>query len=207
MTDDPKSLVASGYDIMAEAYLERHGRSAVRDHWLRKLVALVLGEARVLDLGCGAGVPVARELTARGFRVVGVDGSARQIELARSNVPAAEFIQADMTNVGLAPASFEAVAAFYSITHVPRDEHAALLRRIATWIKPGGVLVASLGADQLCDWRGDWLGAEMFFSHYGADINEQLVRDAGFTIEQAELVEQDNDDARFLWTVARRVSS
>lgn len=203
MTDDPKSLVANGYDMIADAYLQRYARSAVRDYWLRELIMLLRKGARVLDLGCGAGIPVVRELAARGFQVVGVDGSARQIQLARSNVPAAEFLQADMTCVQFAPASFDAISAFYSITHVPRNEHAALLRQILAWLKPRGIFVGSLGAGQLCDWRGDWLGVEMFFSHFGAETNERLVRDAGFAIEYARVVEQDNEDGRFLWIVAR----
>jgi hypothetical protein len=113
-----------------------------------------------------------------------------------------------MTSVDIAPASFDAAAAFYSITHIPlaRDEHAALLRRIAGWLKPRGVFLASLGADESPGWRGNWLGAEMFFSHYGAEVNEQLVRQAGFDIEQAAVISQDNEDGRFLWVVARLVA-
>src|ERR1700722_13202167 len=99
MASDPKSLVANGYDIIAEAYLQRYARSTVRDRWLGELIARLSKQARVLDLGCGAGVPVAHQLAAGGFQVVGVDGSARQVQLARSNVPAAEFLQADMTSV------------------------------------------------------------------------------------------------------------
>src|SRR6185295_3397249 len=99
--------------------LERYGRSAVRDRWLGVLASLLPKGARVLDLGCGAGVPVARELVARDCHVVGVDVSARQVQLARNNVPEAVFLQADMTSVQFAPASFDAVAALYSITHVP----------------------------------------------------------------------------------------
>jgi SAM-dependent methyltransferase len=204
MIEGPKSLVASGYDLIAEAYLERYGRSAVRDYWLRKLIALLTENARILDLGCGAGIPVARELAARGFEIIGVDGSARQIELARASVPAAAFLQADMTSVQFSPNSFDAICAFYSITHVPRGEHAALFRQIATWLKPGGAFVASLGADKPGDWKGDWLGVEMFFSHFGAETNEQLIRNAGLAIEEAKVVEQDNEDGRFLWIVARR---
>jgi SAM-dependent methyltransferase len=202
MIDDPKSLVASGYDLIAEVYLERYARSAVRDHWLKKLIALLPQKARILDLGCGAGIPVARELTALGFQVVGVDGSARQIELARANVPWAEFLQADMNSLQFSADSFDAVAAFYSVTHVPRTEHAALFQQIAKWLRPGGVFAASLGADKPGDWRGDWLGVEMFFSHFDAETNEQLIREAGFTIEHAKIVEQDNEDGRFLWIVA-----
>jgi SAM-dependent methyltransferase len=142
MTDDPKSIVATGYDLIAEGYLERYGRSLVRDQWLGKLITLLPTKSRVLDLGCGSGVPVARELARRGHDVVGIDGSARQVSLARSNVSDAHFIHADMARVEVAPSSFDAVAAFYSITHIPRDEHAELLQRIASWLKPGE-----------CSWR------------------------------------------------------
>jgi SAM-dependent methyltransferase len=156
----------------------------------------------VLDLGCGAGVPVAAALAAAGHTVVSVDGSLAQISLARDNVPAGEFIQADMTEVDFSVRSFDAVAAFYSITHVPRGEHDALLRRIGGWLKPDGPLVASLG-DALSDWRGEWLGTEMFFSHYDAKANLALLRGAGFVIDRSEVMAQDNETARFLWVAAR----
>ena len=201
--DNPKLVVARAYDTIAEIYFERYAGSPVRDRWLKELVALLPRRARVLDLGCGAGIPVARELTTRGFAVTGVDNSARQIEFARSNVPEAQFIHSDMMNVEFASASFDAVVAFYSITHVPREEHAILLQRIATWLKPSGIFLASLGADQLPASREEWLGTEMFFSHYDAQTNEKLVRDSGFSIERAELVDEDNEHERFLWVIAR----
>jgi len=201
-----KTLVALGYDKIAETYLRRYGLSEVRDRWLGELCLLLPPRARVLDLGCGAGIPVAHELVGRGFDVVGVDGSARQIELALGNVPEAEFVHADMTNIELDPVSFDAVIAFYSITHVPRQEHGMLLRRIAGWLKPGGVFVASFGAQQCDDWSGEWLGAEMYFSHYDSDANKRLIHDAGLSIERAEVVKQDNEDAQFLWIVARRAN-
>jgi 2-polyprenyl-3-methyl-5-hydroxy-6-metoxy-1,4-benzoquinol methylase len=204
MTRDPKLVVAHGYDVVAGTYLERHGQSVVRDRWLREMIARLPNAARVLDLGCGAGVPVSHQLAERGFDVVGVDGSAEQIKLARRNVPDAEFIHADMAAVAFLPRSFDAVAAFYSIIHVPREEHATLLRRIADWLKPGGLFIASLGSGECADWTGEWLGTEMFFSHYDADTYERLVRESRFNIEHAEVVDQDNDDARFLWVIARR---
>jgi SAM-dependent methyltransferase len=206
MTDDPKSIVATGYDLIAEGYLERYGRSLVRDQWLGKFITLLPAKSRVLDLGCGSGVPVARELARRGHDVVGIDGSAHQVSLARLNASNAHFIHGDMTRVEVGPSSFDAVAAFYSITHVPRDEHADLLLRIASWLKPGGIFLASLGADQSPGWRGSWLGVEMFFSHYGAEANKQLVRQAGFDIEEAAVVNQDNEDGRFLWVASRLIA-
>jgi methylase of polypeptide subunit release factors len=75
----------------------RYGSSSVRDRWLAELTTLASEQrcARVLDLGCGAGIPVTRHLTALGHHVLGVDGSARQIALARRNAPLAEFIHAE----------------------------------------------------------------------------------------------------------------
>ena len=201
MTDDPKALVAVGYDAIAETYLERYGRSKVRDYWLGELITRLPRHALVLDLGCGAGLPMARELAARSF---GVDGSVRQIELARRNVAGAKFTQADITTVEFLPADFDAVVALYSMTHVPREEHPALLQRIATWLKPGGLLIASMGAEPLRDHCEEWLGVRMFFSHYGADENTALIRAAGFTVERADVVAQDTEAASFLWIVARR---
>jgi cyclopropane fatty-acyl-phospholipid synthase-like methyltransferase len=205
MTADPKQLVASGYDGITGSYLARYGASTVRDAWLAELLQRLpaQGGARVLDLGCGAGIPVARALAAADHMVVGVDGSIGQISLARTNVPAAEFIHADMTAIDFPARSFAAVAAFHSIIHVPRLEHDRLLRRIAAWLKPNGLLVASLGADAAADWTGEWLGTEMFFSHYDSETNLALLRGAGFAMERSQVVDQDNEDARFLWVAAR----
>jgi SAM-dependent methyltransferase len=172
----PKRLVAMGYDKIAKEYLARYSSSSVRDRWLSQLAMLVAprGRARILDLGCGAGIPLTRHLTLLGDYVLGVDASARQIGLARRNAPLADFIHADMTTIDLPAASFDAVAAFYSITHVPRREHAGLFKQIAEWLRPGGVLVGSLGAAALPDWQGEWMGTEMFFSHYDADTYTKL---------------------------------
>jgi len=49
-----------------------------------------------------------------------------------------------------------------------------------------------------------WMGTEMFFSHYDAKTNLTLLREAGLTIERSEEVDQDNEDARFLWVVAKQ---
>ena len=204
---DPKAIVAAGYDVVAERYLEWSGKrpSGPRLRWLSKALELIPPGADVLELGCGAGIPMTAAL-AEGRRVTGVDISATQIELARRNVPAATFLQADMTTLDFPAGSFDAVTAFYSLTHVPRDEQGPLLERIAHWLRPGGVVVASMGAgDDPGDVEHDWLGVDMYFSHFGAKKNRRLVERAGFKVEEAEIdaEPEDRHEARFLWIVAR----
>src|SRR5215470_13181668 len=76
MDTNLRHLVAAGYDDIADAYLDRFGVSVVRQKWLDRLIESLPSEGRrVLDLGCGAGIPVARDLAALGHFVVGVDGS------------------------------------------------------------------------------------------------------------------------------------
>jgi len=184
-----RRTVESGYDQMAEKYL------ATRDPYdplalmaLEDLASFLPAAAVVLDLGCGAGVPVTRWLADRGFTVTGVDVSARQVELARTNVPEGTFLKADMTELAFAPETFDAVVAFDSIIHVPRAEHPALLAGVYRWLKPGGVFLATMtvtdyeGRDE--DWGG-W-GAPMVWSHYDSKANVAMLREAGFEIHYAE---------------------
>jgi SAM-dependent methyltransferase len=205
---DPRRIVADGYNTIADRYFDWSDArpSATRLRWLARALELIPEGSDVLDLGCGAGVPMTRSL-AMGRRVTGVDISARQVELARAAVPEATFIHADMSALELPPASFDAVVAFYSLTHVPRADVPGLLTAVHGWLRPGGILIASMGAQDSPDAvEADWLGAPMFFSHHGAKKNRALVRRAGFDLEEAVVEEEPEDRhaALFLWVVARR---
>ncbi|HZC31661.1 MAG TPA: class I SAM-dependent methyltransferase [Candidatus Bathyarchaeia archaeon] len=207
MTADPKQVVAAGYDAMAERYLAWSGLrpSAARLRYLALADELIAAGADVLELGCGAGAPVTATL-AVGRSLTGVDISTVQIGLARANVPSATFVRADLTTLGFDAATFDAVVAFYSLTHVPRAEHAALFGRIRSWLRPGGLFLGSLGVEDSPDEiEADWLGVDMFFSHFSARVNRRLVAEAGLVIERAEVAvePEDRHNARFLWVIAR----
>jgi SAM-dependent methyltransferase len=139
--------------------------------------------------------------------VTAVDISSRQLEQARSNVPLATFIHGDMASLQLEPGSFDGVAMFLSMTHVPRDEHRGLLQRIYAWLRPGGVLACSMGTGDLEGrHEDDWLGAPNYFSHFDAATNLALVRETGFEIEFGEPVTQleHGREVAFLWVVGRK---
>jgi trans-aconitate methyltransferase len=98
--DASRTMVKAGYDAIAEAYLAWSNRVVgdPRDRFVEDLSARLADGARILDLGCGAGVSSTFRLAER-FDVLGVDLSARQIDLARANVPRATFPRADLTEV------------------------------------------------------------------------------------------------------------
>ncbi len=205
--DDPKRIVADGYDAVADEYLRSFATSSVRDKWYNRLVAhLPNAGMRVLDLGCGAGIPVSRDLAKLGHTVIGVDGSREQVLRARRNVPEGEFIQADMCEAQFAEESFDAVGAFYSITHVEREKQPQLISKIAKWLKPEAVFVASFGVGAPGHWRGEWLGTDMFFSHDSEEETQKSLSNAGLAVRHLSIERQDNEDAEFLWIEAVKTS-
>jgi SAM-dependent methyltransferase len=161
--------------------------------------------AHLLDLGCGAGVPSTKELSAR-FDVVGVDISEAQLRQARANIPGTAFIRADLAEIDFPAESFDAITAFYSISHIPREEHARLIENIARWLRAGGVFLASLGAGDTPDWTGEWLGVPMFFSSYDADTNRRLLKAAGLmlVIDEVVSMQEPGGHAAFLWVLAQK---
>src|SRR5262245_20679252 len=140
-----KRIVEQGYDQVAERYaaVAARERSDERARYTDLIVRRLLAGADVLELGCGAGGQTTMALAQR-FTVTGVDLSARSVELVRERVPGATFLHADMTALELEPASFDAVAAFFSLIHVPREEQPGLLARVARWLRPGGLFVATM---------------------------------------------------------------
>lgn len=206
--DNPKKIVARGYNAITRNYLELVNSMGqpVRDKYLKVVFDHLQKGACILELGCGAGIPMTQQLAKR-FRVVGIDISREQLRLATSNVPEADFFLGDMTNPGFADETFDAVTAFYSITHVPRNEHADLLANIYRLLKPGGLLVATMASGDTPDTVEDnWLGAPMFFSHFDGDTNVSLVIGAGFDIISAEDEEELEHGklVRFRWIVANK---
>jgi cyclopropane fatty-acyl-phospholipid synthase-like methyltransferase len=202
------AIVGDGYDRVAGRYLASLRPGGARDQYLDRLLSLLSDASDVLELGCGSGEPVTRRL-AEQHRVTGVDISAEQLRLAAERAPSARLLPASMLDVSFESATFDAVAAFYAITHVPRQHHADLLGRIAGWLRPGGVLVISMGAtDDPGTVEEDWLGVPMYFSHYDAVTNQGLVQRAGFELVEAQVIEEigpDESAERFLWIVAKRL--
>ena len=199
--------VQAGYDELAPRFGEWM-RNVEGDPWerfLEELASRLPEGAHVLDLGCGNGDKLAR--LAEKFEVTGVDLSAEQLQLAGARVPEARLIHADFSELELAEESFDAVTAFYSIIHVPREAHAELFARILRWLKPGGLFLASLSHVGSPDRTEEWLGVQMFFSSFPAETNRRLVLEAGFELlidEVVVMTEPEDVESGWIWVLGRK---
>ena len=207
MSDERVRVVERGYDELGPRFGEwaRRIEDDPRERFATELERRLEPGARVVDLGCGAGMPSTRRLAER-FDVLGVDVSREQLALARANVPGARFLRADLTELEVPARSADAVTAFYSLNHVPREELGRLFERVLGWLAPGGLLLASLGAGGSPDWVGEWLGTTMFFSSWDAAENRRLLERAGFEllVDEVATLREPEGEARFHWVLARR---
>lgn len=190
---NPKDLVREGYDRVSRAYrgdtFDSQADPRYRDS-LELLAGRLAVGSRLLDLGCGCGIPATEELS-RQHRVTGVDISPVQIERARSLVPRAEFMCADMTTMAFVAGEFDAVVSLYAIIHIPVNEQPDLLGKIRTWLKPGGWLLCTVGHQAWTGTEENWLGvagAKMFWSHADQGTYEAWLKNAGFRIEAARFM-------------------
>ena len=81
-----------------------------------------------------------------------------------------------------------------------------MFRRVFRWLRPGGLFLATLGAEDSPDWVGEWLGEPMFFSSFDATENRRLMAAAGFDLVIAEVIDTPEPEGAvpFLWVLARR---
>jgi trans-aconitate methyltransferase len=181
--------VIRAYDRIANAWRDARvaGAATFRERpWVDRLALPLPPGARIMDAGCGCGVPITSYLVGLGFEVVGLDGSARLLELARVAVPEAQFILGDMRTADPA-GSFDAIVAWDSVFHLPRGEHREVFRRFRSWLRPGGHLLVSLGGSADAELRSEMHGATFFYSAHEPSEALRLLEGVGFQIEHWEL--------------------
>ncbi|SCK26243.1 Ubiquinone/menaquinone biosynthesis C-methylase UbiE [Streptomyces sp. WMMB 322] len=139
--------------------------------------------SHVLDLGCGTGLPTARQLVEAGHRVTGIDLSQGMVTLAQRNVPDGDFRRMDIYEVeryDLGP--FDGVAAFFSLLMLPRAEIPFTLRMLHQQMREGAPMAMSMVEADVDDFSLPFLGNTIRVSGYLRDELREVVRDAGFEI-------------------------
>ncbi|OTA98410.1 hypothetical protein M426DRAFT_326010 [Hypoxylon sp. CI-4A] len=221
---DIKQRLKATYDAIApkySAWSQTLPQNAQLVERLEKLLTLLPKhrQLRVLELGCGSGVPVAQKLLSHtNIHVTANDLSSAQIELARTNLLGGgggaeakagerlDLVEGDMAQLTFPDQHLDAVVAFYSLIHLPRGEQKDMIEKIARWLRPGGYLLANFSEaaaegvvmEKWLDERG-WA----FWSSWGAEETLRIVGEAGLQVVGSD-VTKDVVDAAFLWVVAKR---
>lgn len=134
---------AARFDELAASGADPHGEARFVD-------ALLARGSTVVDAGCGTG-RVAAELARRGHRPTGVDLDSSMLAEARRRHGDLAWVEADLLDVTgeqvCAPVDCVLLAGNVVVYLTPGTE-ADVVARTASWLRPGGLLVAGFAADR-----------------------------------------------------------
>ena len=186
--------IRESYDVVArtyadEIYGELKGKPFDRE-LLDRFANQARGHGRACDIGCGP-AQIARYLKDRGVDAFGLDFSAGMLREARRLNPDLSFIQSSMLALGLASGSMFAIAAFYSIIHIPRGQVVSALAEMRRVLRPGGSLLLTFHLGSEDSYHEELLGhaVSLDLALFTTAEMSGYLREAGFRID--EVLERD----------------
>ena len=164
--------------------------------------------ARILDLGCGPGIPYDLHLSRLGHKITGVDFCRKHLARACELVPKADFICGDISGLPLPEAAFNAVLSLYTVFHLPRVTHARLFEKIYQTLRPGGICLLTLGtSDSEYGEEPDWLGARMAWSTYSPPDYRAILAGCGLSIIVDRFEGHPGDEEYHWWVLAKKTAA
>lgn len=189
------------YEAGAAVFDETRDRRLVERVWLARFLALLPAGAPVLDLGCGAGEPIAAHLVAAGRQVVGLDFAPAMLARARARFPDETWIEADMRSLDLGR-RFGGIVAWDSFFHLAEAEQRALIPPLAAHLLPGGALLFTAGPDAGEAW-GSVAGAPVYHASLSPAGYAAALEAAGLVV-RGFLAEDPDCAGRSVWLARRR---
>jgi SAM-dependent methyltransferase len=179
---------ATAYDRISgryrDAFPHKEGQLACGEWLLSRLPP----GAAVLDIGCGTGLPSARQLVDGGCQVTGIDISPAMLAQARANVPEARFLELDATGLGRLPGGYDAVVAYFSLLNLPRSIFPQVLGLIHRSLVPGGLFALAMVEAEIDDMPIVFLGSRIFVTGYLRDELRSALCHALFSIEEENAI-------------------
>jgi ubiquinone/menaquinone biosynthesis C-methylase UbiE len=193
--ENEKKNVFEAYNIIASWFSENRYQGLIEKTYLDRLTNIIGKGANVLDLGCGTGMPMMHYLLMQGMHVTGVDASYRMLEIAKNNLPSADFIQADMRNLSL-NRKFDAIIAWHSFFHLPCEDQPSMFNVFKNHLNTNGVLLFTSGKEHGEAWGMNG-GINLFHGSLNTDKYQSLLDVHNFRI--LEYQEDDPECGATVW--------
>jgi len=184
-----RKQVREAWESLSAAYAGTRPVDGNDVELLDELVERLPPNAMVLDVGCGDGRRTLANLD--GVERIGFDVARSGLELAADAVPAAHLVQGDMAALPVGDDTVDGITAYHAVFHVARDDHPAVYREFARVLRPGGLVLTTVGGSRYETVRHGWLGGDeaMFFSTPGPDRTREQLAKAGFEVVEERYVD------------------
>lgn len=168
------------YDQIAEWFTRvRNPEIGIPD--LVAFVHSLSPHAKILDLGCGDGIPISQYLFREKFDLVGLDSSQEMIRRYRANFPTIPTRCERAQEASFKPGSFDAIVAWGVLFHLSDTEQASLIAKVAGWLKPGGRFLFTSG-DVEGVVEGEMNGRSFAYVSLGSSTYRCLLECAGMRV-------------------------
>ena len=158
----------------------REAADCVEAPWIDRFLALLPAAAKILDLGCGSGVPIGRHIAARGHALTGVDSAPEMIALFRANLPGHEARVCDMRR--MAPTTrFDGLLAWDSFFHLCHQDQREMFAIFKAHAHPGAALMFTSGP-AFGEAVGAWEGEPLYHASLDGGDYRQLLAENGFDV-------------------------
>lgn len=170
------------YDLIAEWYAsERIDQTGVPE--TVALASSIPPGSRVLDIGCGNGIPITRALLRAGHIVIGLDSSSAMLERFRYNCPETPAIRGVMHACPFADRRFDAAVAWGVMFHLSREDQIQAIASVSRVLKTGAPFLFTSGdADDLEGKEGVMNGVAFRYFSFSIESCQRILGDQGFTL-------------------------
>lgn len=195
------TAITALYERHASAYDDERGRALMEQGWLDRFRAVSGPSARILDLGCGMGEPMAGYLIAHGHALTGVDAAPSLIARARVRFPQQRWMVADMRQLDLGE-RFGGILAWDSFFHLTPEDQRAMFRVFRQHAVRGAALMFTSGP-AYGEAIGSYRGEELYHASLDAVEYQALLETHDFEIV-TRVVEDETCGGHTVW-LARNI--
>jgi SAM-dependent methyltransferase len=138
-------------------------------------------KAKVLDIGCGTGEPIAQFFSDCGYSLMGVDASEKMIGLCKKRFPDHNWVIKDMRKLHIHE-TFDLVIAWHSLFHLPHEDQRQVLKQISLLVRSDGLLMFTSGYEYSEVWSNNG-GCDLYHASLSIDEYKKILQENGFSIE------------------------
>ncbi len=164
--------------------------------WLDLFCSLIPQNGSVLDLGCGAGAPIAKYISEYGYSITGVDSSPAMVSMFQSRLPREKALVADMRKLSMDQV-FNGILAWDSFFHLNHDDQRQMFPIFRAHAAPRASLMFTSGPAH-GEAIGHLEGEPLYHASLDAAEYRQLLDDEGFAVI-ATLAEDKTCGGRTVW--------